>query len=668
MQLIPNAKAQFIDQNGLPLASGTVGFYFPGTLNPKPTYQDAAGTIANTNPVQLDSRGQALIWGSGVYRQIVKDASGVTIWDQVTEDPNAGLTGNMTNARWIAGASYTDPSGSTPGTFVPGTTTTFNLPVAPGSIANIYPYFDLGFQQDDQISSLDGTTLVFASPVPNGTQAVEVKIGTTVAIGIPPSGSVTDATVAAGAGINSSKLSYQPLFAGGVRRTVQQKFGDFVTVTDLGAVGNGTTDNATDLQEMCTTGGNGFWIPAGQYKFGTGLTIDYSASGFPSPGTPSPRLDLIGEGMANSILNYSGTNYAVTLVGSDNSGAGQGIHSLDNVRGFTLQDAAQAQSNSGIAMTNRAWWALSDVIFQELVTGLNLSSCFSAKVSTSYFNQNQFGIQLNTTALGPCNEIAFESLVFQTNSFAAVLGNSIGSSLVFRDCSFESNGTQGNLATGGFVGNMSGIFGNAGPITFDNCYFENQAGVADISIDNTSTHALTILIRGCLFQRISNTNFVRNNISITSSGGGPVTVLLEGNSFFSAGSYVPDPSRPFFASGPNVTFVDNGGNVYSETISLPAIPVSGRTVASGAFAGASGTPLFARNATISRTGVGSYTVTFATPLPSAAYAPIITVDSTGQSAVGVAMTGGNASNFSFTVKNQSGTAFDPTSVFFAVFN
>lgn len=83
MQILPNGKCQFIDQNGAPLASGTVGFYAPGTLNPLVTYQDQAGTIPNTNPVALDSRGQAIIWGSGTFRQIVQDANSVTIWDQI---------------------------------------------------------------------------------------------------------------------------------------------------------------------------------------------------------------------------------------------------------------------------------------------------------------------------------------------------------------------------------------------------------------------------------------------------------------------------------------------------------------------------------------------------------------------------------------------------------
>lgn len=93
--ILPNGKTQFIDQNGAPLAGGQVFFYAPGTSNPQATYKDQALTIANTNPIQLDSRGQAVIWGSGTYRQVVQDASGVTIWDQVIADVTAGVSAQI---------------------------------------------------------------------------------------------------------------------------------------------------------------------------------------------------------------------------------------------------------------------------------------------------------------------------------------------------------------------------------------------------------------------------------------------------------------------------------------------------------------------------------------------------------------------------------------------
>lgn len=86
--LLPNAKVQFEDINGKPLVGGTVGMYVPGTLTAKTTWQDAAKTIANIDPIVLDARGQAIIWGSGTYRQILKDSAGNLIWDELTEGLN----------------------------------------------------------------------------------------------------------------------------------------------------------------------------------------------------------------------------------------------------------------------------------------------------------------------------------------------------------------------------------------------------------------------------------------------------------------------------------------------------------------------------------------------------------------------------------------------------
>lgn len=61
---------------------GFVYYYQSGTLIPKDTWQDSEQTTLNTNPVVLDSRGQALIYGAGAYRQVVQDEDGNTIWDE----------------------------------------------------------------------------------------------------------------------------------------------------------------------------------------------------------------------------------------------------------------------------------------------------------------------------------------------------------------------------------------------------------------------------------------------------------------------------------------------------------------------------------------------------------------------------------------------------------
>lgn len=94
--ILPPAETTFFDQNGNPLTSGKIDFYIPGTTNRKTTWQDAAETIPNTNPVILDAAGRALILGSGSYRQVVKDKNNNLMWDQVTSSVGSGGGGSTT--------------------------------------------------------------------------------------------------------------------------------------------------------------------------------------------------------------------------------------------------------------------------------------------------------------------------------------------------------------------------------------------------------------------------------------------------------------------------------------------------------------------------------------------------------------------------------------------
>lgn len=79
--LLPVAQVQFLDANGRPLAGGTLATYVPGTTTGKTTWTDAAGTVANTNPVVLDSAGRCSLYGDGLYRTILEDSGGNLIWD-----------------------------------------------------------------------------------------------------------------------------------------------------------------------------------------------------------------------------------------------------------------------------------------------------------------------------------------------------------------------------------------------------------------------------------------------------------------------------------------------------------------------------------------------------------------------------------------------------------
>jgi hypothetical protein len=79
--LSPTPKLQFFDLNGAPLSGGLLYTYAAGTTTPLASYTDSTGLIANTNPIVLDSRGEANVWLSGaIYKFALYTSASVLIW------------------------------------------------------------------------------------------------------------------------------------------------------------------------------------------------------------------------------------------------------------------------------------------------------------------------------------------------------------------------------------------------------------------------------------------------------------------------------------------------------------------------------------------------------------------------------------------------------------
>lgn len=91
--LFPEFRA--FDDTGAPLSGGLVYTYEAGTSTPKDTYTTSALSVANTNPVVLDSEGYPTsggIWLSGTYKIIIKDADGVQQGDTIDNYSNEPAT------------------------------------------------------------------------------------------------------------------------------------------------------------------------------------------------------------------------------------------------------------------------------------------------------------------------------------------------------------------------------------------------------------------------------------------------------------------------------------------------------------------------------------------------------------------------------------------------
>ena len=101
--LAPTPKLQFFDANGAPLVGGKLYTYAAGSTTPLASYTDSTGNTANTNPVILDSRGEANVWLSGaIYKFALYDSTNVLIWtvDNISSNgsnlPVTDLTGDGT--------------------------------------------------------------------------------------------------------------------------------------------------------------------------------------------------------------------------------------------------------------------------------------------------------------------------------------------------------------------------------------------------------------------------------------------------------------------------------------------------------------------------------------------------------------------------------------------
>ena len=80
--LSPTPKQQIFGSDGAPLVGGKIYTYLAGTSTPATTYTDFGAGTANTNPIILDSLGQANIWllTNTSYKFVVKTATDTLLY------------------------------------------------------------------------------------------------------------------------------------------------------------------------------------------------------------------------------------------------------------------------------------------------------------------------------------------------------------------------------------------------------------------------------------------------------------------------------------------------------------------------------------------------------------------------------------------------------------
>lgn len=313
----PTPKCQFIDAAGVPLAGGFVYTYAAGTTTPQATYTDSTGATANSNPIILDSRGEANIWlGSATYKFKLTDSNNTEIWtvDNISA-PTSGLSpvlsGNVTIDSNTAGTALTiTQTGTGLALKVEDTTSDLTPFVVDATgkvgIGTLAPATALDVNDGTiQLSSSGTSRTTLAADASNSTLS---SIGTRGLILAANSTNLIYGTSSGYVGIKNSSPTVELDITGALKTSGAATIGGNTAVTGtLSATGN----ISTSAGNITATAGS---VTAGTtMSVGTTLSVDTIAEKTSGSGVTIDGV-LLKDGItaASSVIISSGTLTATT--------------------------------------------------------------------------------------------------------------------------------------------------------------------------------------------------------------------------------------------------------------------------------------------------------------------------------------------------------------------
>jgi hypothetical protein len=170
--LTPTPKQQIYGSDGAPLVGGKIYTYSAGTTTPLATYTDAGAGTANTNPIILNSLGQANIWlGSASYKFSVYTSADVLLY---TVD---NISAPLDSAGLATALSSPTPIGNTTpntGAFTTLTATTGNITTVNATTVNAATITATGTVTAETLTFEGGGSMT--KPSEPGIQAITASV------------------------------------------------------------------------------------------------------------------------------------------------------------------------------------------------------------------------------------------------------------------------------------------------------------------------------------------------------------------------------------------------------------------------------------------------------------------------------------------------------------
>ena len=504
--LSPAPKLQFFDANGNPLVGGKLYSYAAGTTTPLATYTGNTTTTANTNPVILNSRGEAGVWlSSSYYKLKLTDSNDVEIW---TVDNVGGFAtmADLTAAIAALTASLASSSGSSMIGFIQAGTSAVAT-TAQAKMRETISVKDFGAVGDD---THDDTTNIQAAINYANTIGGDVYFPAgiykiTNGLTINNSGDTADTFKASMYGDSSSSAR------------IHGMAGSYDMLTITGGTGAGVESHQVirglffvkeDYVGYCIGGDNLAFLSLedvscfnGAYSF---YATDVLSSVFYNCVFRQATI-----GMRAEYTNFSYPN-ALTMVGcvvGNCRDAGIWI-----VGGTTFNMFGGSVESNGIDGS-------SATKFGVLLNNSGVQGSVSGNFSGVYFENNvgtadiwlANSAQPAAASISGCSFARISSTYYVTNNiYVETSGAGITQSVSVAGCGFK----------------------------YFNTYVPNS-GRKYINSSSTSGGVSTVAWSGCVFQSATETPTITNEIQLTGGGGGFVTAVTGTAPVVSSGGTTP---------------------------------------------------------------------------------------------------------------------------------
>lgn len=283
-----------------------------------------------------------------------------------------------------------------------------------------------------------------------------------------------------------------------------------INVKGYGAIGNGVADDTAAIQAAINAStGNTVYLPAGNYKISSALTVSCS--------TP---ITITGDGQS-TILTPSSTNGVFTLGSTTAITTGCGVRNLSIV--------GSGSSGNAISMFN---------MYHGFIDNINVNGGGGILIETEGSGTASYDNSLTRLQVSNCTNFGIEFLLaagsgyltdmYLTNSYIEYNGT---------DLAFINNASQFSLA-GIFVDNsyiednsthksINSI--NSAIVYFNNMVFDGDAASVTIQLDANSTQwsfLNTLLSGGTTIVAASGANYILNTGPAVTSYG--ITYTLNG--------------------------------------------------------------------------------------------------------------------------------------------